>query len=108
MPHGIAHMYINYQQNQVSSSVEYVHTYIFAKHVYIICFVHNYGVFCYVMGGGGGTVVSVYSYCIMYVLLFDEFCNKIFLYIHCKIKMLRSSVHCNYSIYQSISVNRLD
>ena len=37
----------------------------------------TYGVFCYVMGGGGGgTVVSVYSFCIfciLYVLLFDDF-----------------------------------
>ena len=37
----------------------------------------SYGVFCYVMGGGGGgTVVSVYSFCIfciLYVLLFDDF-----------------------------------
>ena len=37
----------------------------------------TYGVFCYVMGGrgGGGIVVSVYSFCIfcIYVLLFDDF-----------------------------------
>ena len=34
----------------------------------------TYGVFCYVMGGGGGgTVVFVYSFCILYVLLFDDF-----------------------------------
>ena len=32
----------------------------------------TYGVFCYVMRGGG-TVVSVYSFCILYVLLFDDF-----------------------------------
>ena len=33
----------------------------------------TYGVFCYVMGGrGGGTVVSVF-FCILYVLLFDDF-----------------------------------
>ena len=35
----------------------------------------TYGVFCYVKGGGG-TVVSVYSFCIfciLYVLLFDDF-----------------------------------
>ena len=43
-----------------------------------ILFIHKmfctYGVFCYVMGGGGGgTVVSVYSFCILYVLLFDDF-----------------------------------
>ena len=31
----------------------------------------TYGVFCYVMGGG--TVVSVYSFCILYVLLFVDF-----------------------------------
>ena len=46
----------------------YIHTYIYIY--YMFC---TYGVFCYVMGGGGGTVVSVYSFCILYVLLFDDF-----------------------------------
>ena len=45
----------------------YIHTYLL---YYMFC---TYGVFCYVMGGGGGTVVSVYSFCILYVLLFDDF-----------------------------------
>ena len=43
-----------------------IRTYIY----YMFC---TYGVFCYVMGGGGGTVVSVHSFCIPYVLLFDDF-----------------------------------
>ena len=48
----------------------YIHTYIYIYIYYMFC---TYGVFCYVMGGGGGTVVSVYSFCILYVLLFDDF-----------------------------------
>ena len=41
---------------------------------YIYYMFFTYGVFCYVMGGEeGGTVVSVYSFCILYVLLFDDF-----------------------------------
>ena len=50
----------------------YIHTYIY---IYIICFVHM-GYFVMLWGGGGGTVVSVYSFCIfciLYVLLFDDF-----------------------------------
>ena len=44
-------------------------------YIYIICFVHM-GYFVMLWGGGGregGTVVSVYSFCILYVLLFDDF-----------------------------------
>ena len=43
----------------------------------------TYGVFCYVMGGRGGTVVSVYSFCFFVFFMFCFsmiFCNKIFLY----------------------------
>ena len=40
-------------------------------YIYIICFVHM-GYFV-MLWGGGGTVVSVYSFCILYVLLFDDF-----------------------------------
>ena len=51
----------------------YVYTYVL---IYIICFVHM-GYFVMLWGGGGGreggTVVSVYSFCILYVLLFDDF-----------------------------------
>ena len=46
----------------------YVHIYIY---IYIICFVHM-GYFV-MLWGRGGTVVSVYSFCILYVLLFDDF-----------------------------------
>ena len=48
----------------------YVYTYVLT---YIICFVHM-GYFVMLWGGGeGSTVVSVYSFCILYVLLFDDF-----------------------------------
>ena len=46
----------------------YIHTYLYI--LYLFC---TYGVFGYVMRGEGGTVVSVYSFCILYVLLFDDF-----------------------------------
>ena len=45
----------------------YIHTCLYIY--YMSC---TYGVFCYVMGGGG-IVVSAYSFCILYVLLFDDF-----------------------------------
>ena len=48
----------------------YVYTYVLIYILYLFC---TYGVFCYVMRGEGGTVVSVYSFCILYVLLFDDF-----------------------------------
>ena len=47
----------------------YVYTYVL---IYIICFVHI-GYFVMLLGGGGGTVVSLYSFCILYVLRFDDF-----------------------------------
>ena len=47
----------------------YVYTYVL---LYIICFVHM-GYFVMLWGGGGGTVVSVYSFCILFVLHFDDF-----------------------------------
>ena len=42
----------------------YMHTYLYI--LYLFC---TYGVFCYVMRGGGGYC----SFCILYVLLFDDF-----------------------------------
>ena len=36
-----------------------------------LLFIINTILLCY--GGGGGIVVSVYSFCIFYVLLFDDF-----------------------------------
>ena len=47
----------------------YVYTYVL---IYIISVLYIWGILlCY--EGGGGTVVSVYSFCILYVLLFDDF-----------------------------------
>ena len=49
----------------------YIHTYL-----YILYVLYIWGILlCYGGGGGreGGTVVSVYSFCILYVLLFDDF-----------------------------------
>ena len=46
--------------------------YIIHIYSYILSFVHM-GYFVMLWGGGGGTVVSVYSFCILYVLLFVDF-----------------------------------
>ena len=55
-----------------------MHVYIYVL-IYIACLVHM-GYFV-MLWGGGGNVVSIYSF-VFYVLLFDDFfCNKIFLYI---------------------------
>ena len=47
---------------------KYLKLYIY---IYIICFVHIW--YFVMLWGDGGTVVSVYSFCILYVLLFDDF-----------------------------------
>ena len=49
-----------------------MYVYIYVHNIYIISFVHM-GYFVMLWGGGGGTVVSVYSFCILYVLLFVDF-----------------------------------
>ena len=48
----------------------YVYTYV---HIYILYVLYIWGILLCYGGGGGGTVVSVYSFCILYVLLFDDF-----------------------------------
>ena len=51
---------------------EFVCMYIYTYIIYILYVLYIWGILlCY--GGGGGTVVSVYSFCILYVLLFDDF-----------------------------------
>ena len=50
---------------------------------YVCMYIHTY---LYILmfrtyGGGGGTVVSVYSFCIFMFCFSMIFCNKIFLYI---------------------------
>ena len=47
----------------------YIHTYI----IYILYVSYIWGILLCYGGGGGCTVVSVYSFCILYVLLFDDF-----------------------------------
>ena len=48
----------------------YVYTYVL---IYIISVLYIWGILLCYEGGEGGTVVSVYSFCILYVLLFDDF-----------------------------------
>ena len=45
----------------------YIHTFL-----YILYVLYIWGILVF-YGGGGGTDVSVYSFCILYVLLFDDF-----------------------------------
>ena len=49
----------------------YIHTYL-----YILYVLYIWGILLFYGGGGGGvvgTLVSVYSLCILYVLLFEDF-----------------------------------